>query len=238
MESLPASSGKESHPFGFHRRASDSSSSSSSSLSRRPDPTNQQEEEEQEQEEEHQQQQERTPASLRASPRDAGDKTHFILQATEDELDRQEEEGEQGHGSSSSSMSSLSSSSSLNSLTAPPDEEGEEEDQDEKEKEELAALQEATKRDLESDLDRHLAEIQEEKEERRQYLLQIKELEGGDTDMLSSLLRGIKYIYTLFFDLICMLTEDISMSASPLSSPSSSPSSAYSSAGPGGKSAH
>ena len=45
--------------------------------------------------------------------------------------------------------------------------------------------------------------------ERQQQLLKVKELEEGDTDMLSFLLRGIRYLYTLLSDVICLLTEDL-----------------------------
>ena len=92
------------------------------------------------------------------------------------------------------------------------------EEEAEDEKEELAALQKIMEKSLEDELDRHLAEVQAEreaaakalKEERRQQLLKIKELEEeGDTNMLSSLFRGIRYIYTLLSELICMLTEDL-----------------------------
>ena len=215
---LPASSGGGGgggggggeYPFGYYRSASDSSSSSSSSSSGRSEPTNQQDQEQQEQQE----QQERRTLALLASPRGTGDTIPSIFHAAENK-----EEGVEGHASSSSSMSSLSSSSLVNSLTALPDEVVVvEEEEDEDEKEELAALQEAIKQSLEDDLDHHLAEVQAErdaatkalKEERRQQLLKIKELEEkGDTDMLSSLFRGIRYLYTLLSDLICLLTEDL-----------------------------
>jgi hypothetical protein len=165
-----------------------------------------------------QKQQEQQQQQERTSPHDARDETSSIFHASPDESKREREEREEGHGSCSSSVSYLSSSSSVNSLRALPDEEGEDEDkEEEEEKEELATLQKTMKQSLDNDLERHLAEVQEEREvavrtlreERRQQLLQIKELEEGDTDMLSSLSRGLRDLYTLLFDLICTLTEDL-----------------------------